>query len=28
MMIAEISRRRMFPLTPDGIEAAMQTLAA
>jgi uncharacterized protein with von Willebrand factor type A (vWA) domain len=28
MMIAEIFQRRMFPLTPDGIEAAMRILAA
>ena len=28
MMIAEIFQRRMFPLTPDGIEAAMHALAA
>ena len=28
MMIAEICQRRMFPLTPDGIEAAVRALAA
>jgi len=27
-MIAEIFQRRMFPLTPDGVEAAMRALAA
>jgi uncharacterized protein len=28
MMIAEIFQHRMFPLTPDGVEAAMRALAA
>ena len=28
MMIADIFQRRMFPLTPDGVEAAMRALAA
>jgi len=27
-MIAEIFHHRMFPLTPDGVEAAMRALAA
>ena len=27
-MIADIFQRRMFPLTPDGVEAAMRALAA
>ena len=27
-MIAEIFQHRMFPLTPDGVEAAMRALAA
>ena len=27
-MIADIIQRRMFPLTPDGVEAAMRALAA
>ena len=28
MMIADLFQRRMFPLTPDGVEAAMRALAA
>ena len=28
IMIAEIFQHRMFPLTPDGVEAAMRALAA
>jgi uncharacterized protein with von Willebrand factor type A (vWA) domain len=28
LMIADILQRRMFPLTPDGVEAAMRALAA
>jgi len=27
-MIADIIQHRMFPLTPDGVEAAMRALAA
>jgi uncharacterized protein with von Willebrand factor type A (vWA) domain len=27
-MISEIFQHRMFPLTPDGVEAAMRALAA
>ncbi|HEX9169790.1 MAG TPA: VWA domain-containing protein, partial [Roseiarcus sp.] len=27
-MIADIFQHRMFPLTPDGVEAAMRALAA
>ncbi len=28
LMIADVFQRRMFPLTPDGVEAAMRALAA
>jgi hypothetical protein len=28
MIIADVFQRRMFPLTPDGVEAAMRALAA